>query len=39
MQSLVDSLAKQRQHHMDVIGNTTIKELKEMVPSHTPSDS
>lgn len=31
MQSLVDSLAQQRKRHLEVIENTTIKDLKEMV--------
>ena len=34
MQSLVDSLAKQRKQHLDQIENTTIKDLKEMVSTH-----
>jgi hypothetical protein len=31
MQSLVDSLAQQRRRHLEVIEQTTIKDLKEMV--------
>ena len=31
MQSLVDSLAKQRRQHLEAIENVTIKDLKEMV--------
>lgn len=31
MQSFVDSLAKQRKHHIDKIANTTMQDLKEMV--------
>lgn len=35
MQSLVDALAKQRQQHMNVIANTTIKDLKDMVSAES----
>ena len=34
MQSLVDSLAQQRKRHLEVIENTTIKDLKEMVTTN-----
>ncbi|TNV71132.1 hypothetical protein FGO68_gene13651 [Halteria grandinella] len=37
MQSLVDSLARQRKHHMETIANTTMKDLKDMrKPNYVP---